>query len=54
MSLPILGSVISKNYIRGFANVDGKMIIVLDIDLLINIGVLEDAMAKGVIEEEQQ
>jgi len=39
---PDLGSAISTNFVKGLATVDEKMIILLDIDRLINAGVLED------------
>ena len=39
---PDLGGAISTNFVKGLATVDEKMIILLDIDLLINVGVLED------------
>ncbi len=50
---PDLGSVISQNYIRGLATVEKDMIIVLDIDLLINIGVLQDTVEKSMIQEDE-
>jgi len=39
---PDLGGAISTNFVKGLATVDEKMIILLDIDLLINTGVLKD------------
>ncbi len=39
---PDLGGAISTNFVKGLATIDEKMIILLDIDLLINEGVLED------------
>ncbi len=39
---PDLGGAISTNYVKGLATMDEKMIILLDIDRLINAGVLED------------
>ena len=39
---PDLGGAISTNFVKGLATVDEKMIILLDIDRLINAGVLED------------
>ena len=38
---PDLGSAISTNFIKGLATINEKMIILLDIDLLINVGVLQ-------------
>jgi len=38
---PDLGSTISENFIKGLATINEKMIILLDIDLLINVGVLQ-------------
>ena len=38
---PELGSSISTNFIKGLATIDNKMIILLDIDLLVNVGVLQ-------------
>lgn len=40
---PDVGGAIASNYIKGLATVEGKMIILLDIDLLINVGVLDQA-----------
>ena len=37
-----LGGVISANYVTGLATMDDKMIILLNIDLLINEGVLKE------------
>jgi purine-binding chemotaxis protein CheW len=39
---PDLGGAISTNFVKGLATMDDKMIILLDIDLLINSGVLKD------------
>jgi purine-binding chemotaxis protein CheW len=39
---PEFGGAIGNNYVKGLATVDEKMIILLDIDRLINVGVLED------------
>lgn len=39
---PDLGGAISTNFVKGLATMDEKMIILLDIDLLINTGVLND------------
>ncbi len=39
---PDLGGAISTNFVKGLATMDEKMIILLDIDLLINAGVLKD------------
>lgn len=39
---PDVGSAIGSNYIKGLATIEDKMIILLDIDLLINAGVLDD------------
>lgn len=39
---PDLGGAISTDYIKGLATVDEKMIILLDINLLVNTGVLAD------------
>ena len=39
---PDLGGAISINFVKGLATVDEKMIILLDIDRLINAGVLAD------------
>jgi purine-binding chemotaxis protein CheW len=38
---PDLGSTISTNFIKGLATINEKMIVLLDIDLLINVGVLQ-------------
>ena len=38
---PELGSTINTKFIKGLATVDEKMIILLDIDLLVNVGVLQ-------------
>lgn len=38
---PELGSAINTKFIKGLATIDGKMIILLDIDLLVNVGVLQ-------------
>ena len=38
---PELGSTINTKFVKGLATVDEKMIILLDIDLLINVGVLQ-------------
>lgn len=39
---PDLGGAISTSFVKGLATMDEKMIILLDIDLLINTGVLND------------
>lgn len=39
---PDLGGAISTDFVKGLATVDGKMIILLDIDFLINAGVLNE------------
>jgi purine-binding chemotaxis protein CheW len=39
---PDIGGAIGSNFVKGLATVDDKMIILLDIDRLINVGVLED------------
>ncbi|MBT4836886.1 MAG: purine-binding chemotaxis protein CheW [Methylococcales bacterium] len=39
---PDFGGVISIDFLKGLATIDKKMVSVLDIDHLINIGVLED------------
>ena len=39
---PDLGGAISTNFVKGLATMDEKMIILLDIDHLINAGVLKD------------
>lgn len=39
---PDLGGAINTNFVKGLATMDEKMIILLDIDLLINTGVLND------------
>ncbi len=44
-SAPDVGGAIASNYIKGLATVDDKMIVLLDIDLLINEGVLEHVQA---------
>jgi purine-binding chemotaxis protein CheW len=45
---PEVGGAISTNYIKGLATVEDKMIILLDIDLLINTGILDDVEATDV------
>ena len=44
-SAPDVGGAIASNYIKGLATIDEKMIVLLDIDLLINEGVLEQVQA---------
>lgn len=44
-SAPDVGGAIASNYIRGLATIEEKMIILLDIDLLISEGVLEQVQA---------
>ena len=39
---PDIGGAIGSNFVKGLATVDDKMIILLDIDRLTNVGVLED------------
>jgi purine-binding chemotaxis protein CheW len=47
--VPGFGSVVGMEFIKGVANVNEKMIIVLNIDSLINTGVLgDDVMSKSV------
>lgn len=43
MPSPDLGSTISDEYVKGLATIQDKMIILLDIDYLINEGMLKDA-----------
>jgi len=43
MPSPDLGGTISDEYVKGLATIDDKMIILLDIDYLINEGMLKDA-----------
>jgi len=43
MSSPDLGGTISDEYVKGLATIQDKMIILLDIDYLINEGMLKDA-----------
>jgi len=43
MPSPDLGSTISDEYVKGLATIQEKMIILLDIDYLINEGMLKDA-----------
>lgn len=38
---PDFGGIVSTEYIKSLTTVDGKMVILLDVDLLINAGVLE-------------
>jgi len=42
---PDLGGVISTEYIKGLATIDDKMIILLEIDVLVNSGILEELPA---------
>jgi len=44
---PDVGGAIGTNYIKGLATVEDKMIILLDIDVLINTGILDDVEATG-------
>jgi purine-binding chemotaxis protein CheW len=44
---PDIGGAIGSSFVKGLATVDDKMIILLDIDRLINVGVLEDIDAVG-------
>lgn len=46
-----LGGVISENYIKGLATMEDRMIILLDAELLINIGVLRDIVDQGAVTE---
>ncbi len=39
---PELGGAISTSFVKGLATMDEKMIILLDVDLLINTGVLNE------------
>lgn len=39
---PDMGGAIATDFIRGLSSIDDKMIILLDIDALINVGVLEN------------
>jgi purine-binding chemotaxis protein CheW len=43
--LPDFGSIVSTEFIKGVASVNEKMVIILDIDLLIDTGVLGNDMA---------
>lgn len=43
MPSPDLGGTINNEYVRGLATIDDKMIILLDIDYLVNEGMLKDA-----------
>jgi purine-binding chemotaxis protein CheW len=43
MPSPDLGGTISDEYVKGLVTIQGKMIILLDIDYLINEGMLKDA-----------
>ena len=43
MPSPDLGGTISDEYVKGLATIEDKMIILLDIDYLINEGMLKDA-----------
>lgn len=43
MPAPDLGGTISDEYVKGLATIDDKMIILLDIDYLVNEGMLKDA-----------
>lgn len=43
MPAPDLGGTISNEYVKGLATIQDKMIILLDIDYLVNAGMLKDA-----------
>jgi purine-binding chemotaxis protein CheW len=43
MPSPDLGGTISDEYVKGLVTIQDKMIILLDIDYLINEGMLKDA-----------
>jgi len=45
--MPSLGSAIASRFIQGVATVNEKMVVILDIQLLINAGVLGEANAPG-------
>ena len=45
-SAPDFGGAIGSNFVKGLATIDDKMIILLDIDRLINEGVLDDVEAE--------
>lgn len=47
-SPPDFGQTVSTDFVSGLATVDSKMIIVLDIDKLLTIGVLEDSNSRGI------
>jgi purine-binding chemotaxis protein CheW len=54
---PDFGSIISIDFVRGLATVDEKMVIILDIDQLINIGVMgtdSEANTENSDEEESE
>ena len=45
-STPDVGSAISTEFIKGLATVQEKMIILLDVNVLVNTGILEDVAAE--------
>ena len=51
--MPDLGSVVGTEFIKGVANVNEKMVIILNIDSLINIGVLGDDNAGFPVDDEK-
>ena len=51
--MPDLGSVVGTEFIKGVANVNEKMVIILNIDSLINTGVLGDDNADFTVVDEK-
>ena len=51
--MPDLGSVVGTEFIKGVANVNEKMVIILNIDSLINTGVLGDDNADYAVVDER-
>lgn len=43
---PELGSNVDSEFIKGIASIEDQMLIILDIDKLINLGILQDAFSK--------
>ena len=52
--MPDFGSVVGTEFIKGVANVNEKMVIILDIGSLINTGVLGDEVMPGAGEDQAQ